>query len=78
VKAINFKEANVIFAEGQDEYHNLHAHITETGEVTSCWKMSFRERIEALISGNIYLQVLTFRKPLQPIKLSTYKPPLRD
>jgi len=68
MKPINDKSQNVIFAENQPEYLPLPAHKTEDGEVTTCWKLSWKERIRALFIGKMYLKTLTFNKPLQPLK----------
>lgn len=61
---------NITFAENQPEYLNLPAHLDkDKGEVTSCWRLSFKERLRALFKGEIHLQVLTHNKPLQPVRL---------
>ncbi len=73
MKAVNFKEANVIFAKDQNEYQKLPAfkeNKTKEGKVTTCWELSFFERIQVLFTGKIYLSQLTFNKPLQPQKLT--------
>ena len=71
---IKFKECNCIFAEDQFEYQPLPAHRSGDGIVTSCWKLSFWERIGILFSGCLFVQTLTFRHPLQPLKLLVGKP----
>lgn len=61
---------NVTIAEHQPEYISLPAHInTDKGIVTSCWKFTLKERVKALFRGELTVQVRTFNKPLQPIKL---------
>jgi hypothetical protein len=75
MKIIKLKGHNVVYAENQPEYLPLPAHRTEDGVVTSCWGLSFRERIKVLITGRMYLQLFTFNKPLQPIILTVNKPP---
>lgn len=74
MKVINFKECNSIYAKDQPEYLPLPSHKTEDGKVTSCWKLSFWERLKVLITGRIFLQILTFNKPLQPLKMITHNP----
>ena len=76
MEAIEFDECNVVFAKDQPEYQPLHSHKTDDGLITSCWKLSFIERVKILLSGCLYLQVLTFNKPLQPLKMSVDKPVL--
>jgi len=71
---IRFRECNVTFAEDQSDYQPLPAHRSADGTVTSCWKLSFWERIGILFSGCLFVQTLTFRHPLQPLKLLVSKP----
>lgn len=70
MKPIEFKEFNCIYAKDQPEYLPLPAYRTEDGEVTSCWKLPIKERIKILLTGKIFISVLTFNKPLQPISIS--------
>jgi len=63
----------VVIAKDQPEYIPLPA-VIRHGIVTSRWKMTWRERIVALLTGNVYLQVMTFNRPLQPVILSVDKP----
>jgi len=73
MKPINFKEANTIFAKNQPQYKSLPAWRTsedcKDGQVISCWKMNFIERLKVLFTGKIYVCLLTFHKPIQPQKL---------
>ena len=74
MEIVNFHKCNVIYAENQPEYLPLPAHKAEDGTVTSCWKLSFKERLKVLWHGKVFLQVLTFNKPLQPLRLDTSNP----
>jgi len=65
---IKFEGMNSIYAEEQPEYLNLPSHKTDDGVVTSCWKLSWRERLKVFMSGKIWWSVLTFNNPLQPQK----------
>lgn len=68
MKPIEFPGFNITFAKDQPEYLPLPAHINkEEGIVTTCWNLSFLERIKILLGGKFYIRVLTFNKPLQPI-----------
>ncbi len=67
---IKFKGSNTIYAEDQKEYKNLPAHRTLTGEVTSCWKLSWKERLQVLFTGLIYSTISTANMQLQPQRLS--------
>lgn len=69
MKPIQFPEANVTFAKDQPEYLPLPAyrdHHDPSGTVISCWKLSWRERIKALVFGRLYLSQMTFHEALQP------------
>ena len=72
MKPIKFKHQNVVFAENQPEYQQLPALKLDTseGEVISCWKMSFKERLKVLFTGKIWLSLMGFNKPLTPTYLS--------
>ena len=74
MKIINFKECNTIYAENQPEYLPLRCHKAKNGRVTSCWGLSFSERLKVFLFGKIYLRILTFNKPLQPLKMMVNKP----
>ena len=69
MKPVKFKECNITFAKDQIEYIPLPAYIDPYGMVTTRWKFSFIERLQAFFFDKIYLKVLTFNQPLQPIKL---------
>jgi hypothetical protein len=71
---IEFPEQNVVYAKDQPEYLPLPAHKTADGEVTSCWGMTWRERLRVLFTGRIYFSSLTFNGPLQPQRVSVDPP----
>ena len=71
---IKFEECNTTYAKDQPEYNPLVAHKTDDGVVTSCWKLNLKERLGVLFSGKIFLQILTFNKPLQPLKMVVNNP----
>ena len=74
MKIVEFKECNVTYAKNQPEYLPLPCHKSEDGTVTSCWRLSFIDRLRAAFLGRIYLQVLTFNQPLQPLKMGSENP----
>lgn len=61
----------VVYAENQKEYLPLPClqEDSPTGHVITNWKLTWRERLKILFKGNLYLTVMTFHKPLQPILL---------
>ena len=76
MKAIKFKESNVVFAENQEDYKSLPAMYDSTtveGIVVTCYQLSFIERLRALFRGRIWLALMTFNNPLQPQFLTTKK-----
>lgn len=58
----------VVFAKDQPEYIPLPA-LTDGQEVITSWSLDWKERIIVLLSGRVGLRLLTFGKPLQPIKI---------
>lgn len=70
-KPINFKGANVIYAEDQPQYLPLPATRLPDGEVISCWELSEEEIDTILNTRCIYLRQSTFNDPLQPISIFT-------
>lgn len=72
MRPIEFKDHNIVFAKDQPEYMPLPALKIDSdqGEVITCWKMSFRERLKVLFTGRVWLAMLSFHKPLTPSFLS--------
>ena len=68
MKPIEFKHQNVVFAKDQPEYQPLPALRLDTpqGEVISCWRLSYKERLQVLIFGKVWLSLMSFNKPLTP------------
>jgi len=65
---------NVIYAKDQPEYLPLPAAKTPDGEVITCWQFSWHERIKLLFTGRLFLTLMTFNQPLQPIRMSVDPP----
>lgn len=63
-----------VYAQNQPEYKPLPVWKDRDGAVLSRWRLSWRERLRVLFSGNVYLWMLTFNHPLQPIMLQVDKP----
>ena len=68
MKPVEFKHQNVVFAKDQPEYQPLPALKLDSpeGEVISCWRMSFKERIKVLFTGKVWVSLMSFNKPLTP------------
>ena len=74
MEPIEFDEQTNVLAKDQ-EYLNLPVHHNkEDVVVTSCWRMGFWERVTLMVTGKLFLQVMTFGQPLQPQKPVTRNP----
>ncbi len=62
------------YAVGQPEYNPLPSHKTPEVMVTTRWRLTWKERFRVLVSGDLWLFLLTFNLPLQPVKLSVTCP----
>lgn len=67
------EERETVFAKNQPPYLPLAALPVKDGIVTR-WRMSWKERLQALWHGDVYLWIKTFGKPLQPVMLRTERP----
>ena len=76
MKAVEFDEVNVRIAEDQEEYQTLPAHkkVGVNGEMIMRFKLSKEEREQVREEGEIWLKILTFGKPLQPIGMDLLDP----
>lgn len=74
MEIVTFKECNTVYAENQPEYLSLPAYRADDGRITSCWKLSFFERLKVMFRGKVFLQVLTFNQPLQPLLMLVNNP----
>ncbi len=75
MEPIKFKEQNCTFAEDQPQYRPLPAFKDpgEQGQVISCWKLSFKERMTILFTGKMWMSLMMFGNPLTPSILSVKK-----
>jgi hypothetical protein len=65
---------SVVYAEDQPEYIPLPASRTPDGEVVTCWKLSWRARLAIFFGARFYVTLLTFNRPLTPLRVSVEKP----
>ena len=65
-----------VWAKHQSQYNSLPAIVSsrETGRTTTRFRLTWRERWKLLFSGNLFVQVLTFGRPLMPIKPMVNEP----
>ena len=59
----------IVYAKDQPQYHPLPMWKGPDGLRVSRWKLSWRERLKILTGGSLWLTILTFGNPLQPVKL---------
>ena len=62
------------YAEDQPEYHPLPSWKSDDGVVVTRWHLSWSERLRIFFGGSLWLTMLTFNKPLQPVKLAATCP----
>ncbi len=68
----NFAEVN--FAANQPQYTPLPAIVTPGGEVITRWQLSDEERQRVTQTGELWLTMMTFNQPLQPVYLTGLAP----
>ena len=62
------------FAKDQPDYMQLPSWKGPDGMVVTRWRLTFRERLRLFLTGDLWLSVLTFNQPLQPVKMTTHCP----
>jgi len=81
MEPVTFPEVNITIAKDQPQYRPLPSHVdsgTPEKIITFCWRLNWKERLQLLVLGRIWQQVLSFGHPLQPQLLHTRKPVLLD
>jgi len=70
----------IVFAKDQPQYRPLPAIRTEDGTVVSRWQLSWKERLQVLWTGSVWVQLVMGRdergrhRPLTPSMLTTEPP----
>lgn len=66
----------VMVAEDQPEYQTLPTAFVNgaEGQRVTRWKLTWRERIQVLFSGSLWLSLLSFNGPMQPCMIHTECP----
>lgn len=64
MRPVNFVEMNCVYAENQPEYLPLPAlkepyEVEGVWSITSCWELSWRERIKLFFQGHVYVTQLS-------------------
>jgi len=74
VRPVNFAGANITFAKDQPEYLPLPAYLYDAdgrGCATTCWELDDDDLRRVLTTRRIWVQQLTFGRPLQPLRVAT-------
>lgn len=72
---VKFDEANTLIGANQPEYITVPAYVDPDGQqVSTCWALTWKERLIVLITGHVFLHQLTFGNPLQPQLVSLEGP----
>lgn len=71
---VTFPECNVVLAMSQDEYEPLQAYRAPDGQTICAFRLSPKELEEIAKTKTLWISVLTFNNPFQPIGLSTECP----
>lgn len=71
---VTFPECNVVLGMSQDDYAPLQAYRDPDGQTICAFRLSPQELKEIAETGTVWISVLTFNKPFQPIGLSTQCP----
>lgn len=76
MQPLNFDGVNVVYGAKQPEYIPLPAEYRggKSGEILTCWELSPDELKRVQETGKLWLGVLTFGQPLQPVYLAVEKP----
>ena len=64
----------MVFGKDQPEYLPLPAVKLADGTVVTRWHLTFKERLQVLLGGSIWLSQLTFGHKLQPLQLAVKNP----
>lgn len=80
MEPVIFDSANVVYGANQPEYIPLPAEKRPgcSGEIVTCWELNQNEMKIIQETGKIWLSVLTFGQPLQPVLLTIDKPDVYD
>lgn len=80
MKPVTFKQHNKVYAKDQEPYLPLPVYEDgkQGGRVFHCWKLGWEERFKILITGTLWINVLNFGKPLQPIKPMVDSPFIKE
>ncbi len=73
MRPVDFPESNVVAGKHQEQYRDLPA-WTDNRTMISCWGLTLWERLRLLLTGRLWIAVLVFGQPVQPILPQTKRP----
>lgn len=75
MEPVKFREHTIAYAENMPKSQPFPCiRLKDNGQVTSCWRLSIKERLKLLFTGRIWCSELMFDSPyLTPVFLSTTK-----
>lgn len=76
MKPIQFDGANCVYGKDQEEYNPLPAQKNEDGTVVTCWQLEPGDLERIKETGRVWLSMMTFSQPLQPVLMSVENPAL--
>jgi hypothetical protein len=76
-KDINTELDEIQVAKNQEQYRVLPSIVIDNNTFLTRWKVPFWHRIRILLFGNLYLEIMHFNNPIQPLYLDT-KPNLQQ
>lgn len=69
-----FDIPTITYGANQKEYTPLPAWKGLDGHVVTRWQLTWKERFQVFFGGSLWLSMLTFNKPVQPVKITTECP----
>jgi hypothetical protein len=74
-----FQHLEIVLAKDQPEYAPLPALPVDDGQkLITRWRFSWRERLQVLVRGDLYLWIWTFRRAVQPVALEVSRPDVAE
>ena len=70
MKPIEFEGADIVFGKNQPEYMPLQAKKVDDKTIMTCWELTDEDILLINSSKKIWLGIMTFGKPLQPVLLT--------
>lgn len=71
MKPIDFEGVDIVFGKNQPEYIPLPAKQVNDNTIMTCWELSDEDILLINSSKKIWLGIMTFGKPLQPVLLAS-------